>query len=145
MNENRLIFTTPALGDTPAATYVFFSSDYKPPRQGRSASSDIVHNQNGIFKYVYDSGPNIFTWDPFELVFSDRFAGALDGKSATQQWQDFQSLWQHLGTKSLEGPEGSYDVHFPAQNIEPRWGSGRFPANSTDSFDLRVTIELEEG
>jgi hypothetical protein len=144
MTPNVVIFSYPGVGSIPAATYSFLTAGYKPPKQGRSIASDMVHNQNGIFVYVYDSGPNIFTWDPFELVFGDSQTHKnILGIGATQQWQNFQDLWQHLGTKQLDAPEDLYDVHFAQQDMERRFTV--FPKNVGDPIEFRVTIELEEG
>ena len=66
---NPIILSVPTSGDgaTAAATYVFYTAGYSPPRQGRSTGQDIVHNQNGVFKYRYDNGPNVYAWEPFQI------------------------------------------------------------------------------
>jgi hypothetical protein len=142
MTPNLLVFSTATVGSQPAATYRFMSSGYKPPRQGRSIAMDMVHNQNGIFKYVYDNGPNIHTWDPFELVFNDKFSNVVGG-SATQQYANFLALWNHLGSKGFQAPDGGYQVHFAAEDMEPRFNA--WPVETTSKLEYKVTVHIEEG
>jgi hypothetical protein len=140
VNPNLLTFSTATVGDVPAATYSFASSGYQTPRQGRSIGMDVVHNQNGIFKYVYDQGPGIYSWDPFELVFDDDLT---DLGSATVQWENFLNIWNHQGGMGFRAPESTYQVHFSSQELQRRFQ--RFPASVGDKMEFRVTIQLEEG
>jgi hypothetical protein len=71
-------------GATAAATYSFFSKDYKPPAQPRAVETDVVINQNGKFKYVYDNGPGFRQWQPFSVKCEDSFRDHLGVDAATQ-------------------------------------------------------------
>lgn len=145
---NKIILSTPTVGDStltasPAATYSFFSRDYQPPLQGRASAQDVVVNQNGTFKYNYDNGPGPFEWRPFELVFDDKFAPFLGGAMATQQWANFQAIWNHLGPKQLGAPEAVYSILFPSQQLERRFQ--QFPRATGDKIEFITTIKIEEG
>jgi hypothetical protein len=135
---------TSGAGGTAAATYGFFSSNYKPPRQGRSTSMDIVHNQNGVFKYRYDNGPNIHHWEPFDLILLDEFKNALGG--ATLQWQRLQFLWNYVeGPLGLAAPEGVYTVDWASAALERQF-YGKYPAPSDAKVhEYRVLVQFDEG
>jgi hypothetical protein len=131
-------------GSTAAATYSFFSADYKAPRQGRSTAQDIVHNQNGIFKYRYDNGPNVHAWSPFRVVISERFKGQLG--AATQQWANLSFLWNYSeGPLKLQAPEGIYNVDWSDAPLERQFM--RYPAAAGDKeeWDIEVQVTFEEG
>jgi hypothetical protein len=153
-DPNLIIFSTPTVGDStltasPAATYVFFSREYRPPLQPRASEQDIVINQNGTFKYNYDNGPGPYRWRPFELVFDDKFAkrlayavGTTTPISATMQWNAFQALWNHFGPKNMRAPEDVYSVMFPSQELERQFI--QFPRAVGDKIEYTVAIQVEE-
>ncbi len=131
-------------GATPAATYSFYTSGYRPPRQGRSAGTDIVHNQNGIHKYRYDNGPNVHIWEPFQIRISDDFRTELG--AATTQWQRLQFLWNYVeGPMKMHVPEGIYDVVWADAPLERRFGSHYPTGASGDKLSYDVVINFEEG
>lgn len=127
-------------GATAAATYSFFTSDYKPPEQERYIDKDIVKNQNGKFKYVYDNGPGFRRWNPFNIHCENAFATLL-GATAGAQLARIQSLWEHPGTLGMVAPDGTYTVH---------WGSSMersfrvFPKMVGDTQEHIVVVQFEE-
>ena len=144
MQANEIILSVPTSGSgaTAAATFSFFTSGYQVPRQGRSISADTVHNHNGIFTYVYDNGPNIRTWQPFEIVCSDKFLNYLG--AATQQHSRFEFLWNYTeGSITLQAPEGVYAVRWSDQPLERRFA--RFPSAVGDKIEYRYQVNFEEG
>lgn len=132
----------PSGAETPAATYRFMSQDYKPPRRSRASSFDEVVNQNGTFRYVYDNGPAGLSWSPFTLAMLDRFE-PLVGATATVQWANLLALWDHRGLKTIQAPDGIYEVFFSDSDLEPRFEV--FPGSVGDKIEYRATISLEEG
>jgi hypothetical protein len=139
---------TSAGGDTAAATFAFFSGDYRPPRQGRSTASDTVHNQNGLFKYRYDNGPNVFEWQTFRIIVSDRFMNDGVGNtaigSATQQLSHLDFLWNYVeGPLGFAAPEGVYSVDWAEAPLEKVFRG--FPGAAGDKIDWDVSINFEEG
>jgi hypothetical protein len=129
-------------GVTPAATFFFFTSGYSPPREGRSLGEDTVHNQNGVFRYRYDNGPNFREWGSFDIVCADEFTNVCGG-GATQQQANLEFLWQYIGKMGLADPFGSYSVGWATDfGLQPRI-SGKI-ANVGDKLELRYEIELEE-
>jgi len=138
-----LIFSVPtsAAGATPAATFAFFSVGYKPPRQNRDTAIDRVHNQNGVFNYVYDNGPGAYEWDQFQIEINDAFANGEPG-SADTQWANLQFLWNFQGPIGFAAPEGVYSVGWAAAPLERQFA--RYPGSAGDKIVTRVVINLQE-
>ena len=139
---NVINIITPTTAASPAATYSFVTSGYKPPRQPRAITTDEVHNQNGKFKYVYDSGPGFLEWDPFEILCDDKFANVLGGMNGVQQKAQLDALWQFIGTFQLGDPEGVYNVYWTENPYEKRFQ--HFPAAVGDKIQYRFTIQVQE-
>lgn len=126
-----------------AATYSFFTRGYNPPSTGRSIGSDLVHNRNGAFQYVYDNGPNFNKWEPFEIIMEDprAFTNSPVGVSATQQYQNLLDLWEHVGQLQLRGPDGTYTVYWaPGNDLVRRWRN--YPINVGDKIEYAVTVQF---
>ena len=141
-NPNLIVLSIPTSGNgaTAAATFLFNTSGYNPPRQARAVGWDDVHNQNGHFRYRYDNGPGALSWSPFQLVFNDDFGFA---GSATQQYANFLFLNQYTGSLGLSAPEGSYQVAWGSSDIEHRFNV--FPHSAGDKYERRVVVNLVEG
>ena len=145
MNLNTIVISVPTSGNgaIPAATYPFMTSGYRPPRQGRSIGIDVVHNQNGIFKWVTDNGPNVHEWEPFEIVCADRFAQVAGG-GATQQAANLTSLWRYVsGPMTLRAPDGLHTIHWTDSPLERRFVS--FPDEVGDKIEYRIAVHFQEG
>lgn len=130
-----------ASGATAAATYSFMTSDYKPPAQERHSDYDVVHNQNGKFKYLYDNGPGFKKWAPFNVHCEEAFVSVL-GASAAVQFARLTALWEHPGLLGMKTPDGVYNVHW-ADNLERSFRI--FPKKTADSREYVVTVQFEEG
>jgi hypothetical protein len=130
-----------ASGATAAATYAFFTSDYQPPEQPRYIDKDIVKNQNGKFKYLYDNGPGFKRWNPFKVHCENAFSSLL-GATAGQQLDNIRALWEHPGVMGMKAPEGTYTVHW-GDSIERSFRI--FPARPDSPHEHIVVIQLEEG
>lgn len=144
MRPNEIVFSVPTSGGgaTPPATFSFMTSGYKVPRQGRSSGMDTVHNQNGVFRYFYDNGPNSRTWEPFAIVASDAFTSVAGG-GATQQAANLDFLWQYVGPMGMQAPEGTYTVGWaPGTEYLPAFT--RFPSEVGDKIELRTDINIVE-
>lgn len=126
---------------TPAATYAFFTRDYKPPEQPRYIQHDIVKNQNGRFKWIYDNGLGFRQWDPFTLILEDRFATVVGGL-ATTQLANLRTLQEHPGTLGMRTPEGAYTVHWSEQSIGQNFRI--FPVETSDKIEFEVIVQFEE-
>lgn len=139
-----LYFSVPTSGGgaTAAATIGFFTIGYQPPRQTRSSSRDIVHNQNGVFKYVYDNGPGVFEWNQFEIEINDKFSAQLG--TATTQYNNLQFLWNYLGGPiGMAAPEGVYSVGFTGAPLERQFKV--YPSAAGDkAAEARYVINIEE-
>lgn len=125
---------------TAAATYAFFTSDYEPPQQERSIDSDVVHNQNGKFKYVYDNGPGFKKWKPFNVHCEQSFRVLL-GATAGMQFDRLKSLWEKPGVIGMETPEGIYTVMW-GDSLERAFRV--FPKKNNDILEHVVTVQFEE-
>jgi hypothetical protein len=137
---------TSAAGATAAATFSFFTTDYRPPRQPRMSSRDVVVNQNGIFPYDYDNGPGLHAWSPFTLSMTDEFPGFLP--SATQQRANLKFLWQYVeGGMRMEGPDGDvYDVHWaPGTDLERQFLARSGAAGDKQRAEQRIIVQFVEG
>lgn len=141
-----IIFSVPTSGGgaTAAATYSFYSSNYRSPRQGRSLAIDRVHNQNGITTHRYDNGPNIRTWPPFDLMLVQPEAFQLVLPEPATQMNDLNSLWNYLeGPMGMESPDGVFSVTWsPDFALEPQMV--RYPGAAGDKIEYRVQVALEE-
>lgn len=129
-------------GATAAATYGFMTSDYKPPSQDRHVEYDVVHNQNGKFKYLYDNGPGWRKWAPFAIRCEDTFQPLL-GVGATAQYARLIELWNHPGILGMQTPDGTYSVHWAANELDKNFRV--FPAQVTDKIEYEVVVQFEEG
>ena len=127
-------------GATAAATYRFYTSDYQPPTQDRYIEQDVVKNQNGKFKYLYDNGPGWKKWSPFNIVCEDTFTDDL-GATALGQFERLRSLWEHPGVLQMEAPDGIYTVHW-SNSIERNFRI--FPTNTDDPQEFIVVVQFEE-
>jgi hypothetical protein len=144
MNPNLIVLSHPTyvgpLGATAAATYSFFSKEYIPPAQERSLEVDVVHNQNGRFKYLYDNGPNFKKWPPFTIACEEAFAAHLDA-TAGMQYQRLQEMWEYPGILGLRTPDGTYSAHW-STNLER--GFRAFPNEVNTKLEWAVVVEFEE-
>lgn len=146
MNPNLLIFShatyVGASGATAAATYKFFSKEYKPPAQPRYIAVDVVKNQNGKFKYIYDNGPGFRQWSPFSILCEDKFQSVI-GVGATVQKARLEALWEHPGLLGMTTPDGTYQVHWSDNSLEQNFRI--FPKQTGDTIEYEIVIQLEEG
>ena len=125
---------------SPAATFRFFTSEFQLPTQDRYIDQDIVKNQNGKFKWVYDNGPGFRTWRPFKVhcANSPNFPG-----SATQQLADLTTLWNYIGALSLRAPDGNvYPVIWSTSPLEPAFRI--YPHSGDTGLEYTVTVQFEE-
>lgn len=129
-------------GVTAAATYKFFTKDYQPPSQDRDIETDVVHNQNGKFKYVYDNGPGFKKWSPFTIICEDAFQRETGAIGATQ-FARLRRIWDQPGIFGLEAPEGVYTVHWAQQTLEQNFRV--FPTEDTQNKEYTVVVQIEEG
>jgi hypothetical protein len=129
--------TTP----TGAATYQFFTKGYHPPEQARSIESDIVHNQNGKFKYIYDNGPGFKRWSPFEIRCENAFATYAGIGTALQQFNNLKAVWEKPGTLTLQAPEGIYTVNW-GDSLERNFKI--YPKKVGAIQEFEVTVQFEE-
>lgn len=128
-------------GATAAATYSFVTSGYTPPSQDRYIDKDIVKNQNGKFKYLYDNGPGFKKWSPFDVHCENAFASIV-GATAGMQFDRLRQLWEHPGVLGMRAPEGTYTVHW-SDSMERNFRV--FPRNISDVQEYTVTVQFEEG
>lgn len=124
---------------TAAATYSFFTSDYQPPSQDRSIDHDMVHNQNGKFKYIYDNGPGFKKWSPFNIHCENSWA-TMQG-TAGAQLANLRSLWEAPGTLGIRTPDGTYTVHW-GDSLERSFRV--FPKKVGDPTEHIVVVQFEE-
>lgn len=145
MNPNLIVIShatyVGASGATAAATYSFFSKDYVPPSQDRSLDSDIVQNQNGKFKYLYDNGPGFKKWAPFKLACEQQFSNLL-GATAGAQYTRIREMWEHPGVLGMKTPEGTYSVHWAQSALEQAFRA--FPHSVNDQIEWEVVVQFEE-
>lgn len=145
MNPNTIILSHPTYvgpsGATAAATQRFFTKEYRPPAQDRSLDFDIVHNQNGKFKYVYDNGPGFKRWSTFRVSCQDAFQQFLS-LNASQQFAQLLKFWNHPGVLGLSTPDGTYSVHWAQDPQEQNFII--FPKESGDDIEMDVAVTFEE-
>ena len=143
---NLLILSHPTYngpsGATAAATYQFFTKGYKPPADTRHVDSDIVHNQNGKFKYVYDNGPGFRRWPPFTVACEGGVIADRLGISAESQYLNLRRLWNFKGVMGMEIAEEVYDIHWAQDPLEPAFIS--FPRQVGDQVEREVQVQFEE-
>lgn len=146
MNPNVLILSHATYvgpsGATAAATYLFMTSGYRPPAEPRHVDMDIVHNQNGKFKYVYDNGPGFRRWNSFLVRCEDTFTN-LVGANAAAQYAHLREMWNHKGVLGLEIAGEVYAVHWPQETVEPAFVVFPHEAGAT-AIDREVSIQFEE-
>ncbi len=127
---------------TPAATYVFFTSGYQPPNQPRYTDQDIVKNQNGKFKWVYDNGPGFKIWSPFRIHCENE---SMFPGSATQQLADLTALWEHIGLMGMRAPDGTtYSVIWADNALEQNFRVFPKPNLPVGQLEYIVTVQFEE-
>jgi hypothetical protein len=131
-----------ASGATAAATYAFFTKDYKPAAQARYIDSDTVKNANGKFKYIYDNGPGFREWSPFSVVCEEELATYGIG-TAAQQYAKLTEMWEHPGLLKMKAPDGTFDVIWSPGNREQNFRI--FPHNNGDTLEYEVVVQFEEG
>jgi hypothetical protein len=145
MNPNMLIFSHATYvgvsGATAAATYAFFTKDYKPPAEPRALDKDIVVNQNGKFKYIYDNGPGFRTWAPFSVLCEESFKQFLAGADAAAQYSHLRELWEHRGVLGMQTPDGTYIVAW-STDLERNFRV--FPYTATAVKEYEVIVQFEE-
>lgn len=123
-------------------TYRFLTSGYEPPSQPRYTDQDIVKNQNGKFKWVYDNGPGFRTWNPFKVRLEN---GAMFPQSATQGLADITSLWNHVGIMGFQTPDGQvFNVIWTNNALEQNFHIFPKPGVPVAQLEWEVTIQLEE-
>jgi hypothetical protein len=128
-------------GATPAATYSFFTKDYKPPAEPRAVDKDVVINQNGKFKYIYDNGPGFKQWAPFSVV-CEEIHRTLLGFTAAQQYAHLRELWEYRGVLGMSTPDGAHTVAW-SSDLERNFRV--FPKLAGASIiDYEVVIQFEE-
>lgn len=132
-----------ASGATAAATYLFMTKELKPPEQDRYIDYDVVKNQNGNFKYLYDNGPGFRQWSPFSIICEDKFSSVVGGFTAAQQLAHLLELWDYPGVLIMATPDGVYNVHWAPQNLGRNYR--RFPASVSDPIEYEVVVQFEEG
>lgn len=141
MNPALVILSHPTSGATPAATYSFITQKYKPPASQRDMSYDVVHNQNGRFKYIYDNGPGFKVWSPFVIRCDNAFQTLLNA-NALAQYGHLEEMWNYKGIMGMETPEGIYNVHWSTSQLER--GFVVFPREVGDSIEYDITVQFEE-
>lgn len=128
-------------GATAAATYEFFTGDYKPPSQERHFSADVVHNQNGKFKYIYDNGPGFKKFSPFNIHCEDTFQALLNATVAVQ-FAHLIEMWNHPGVLGLKDPEGVvHTVHW-AGDMDKAFRI--FPLKNATQVGKIVAVQFDE-
>jgi hypothetical protein len=130
-----------ASGATAAATYQFMTKGYGPPAQDRHIDFDIVHNQNGKFKWIYDNGPGFKRWPAFVITCQDVFQ-YLVGANAAAQFDRLLELWEHKGNLVIEGPDGVHNIHWSSDPQEQSFI--RYPRQEGDKIEMDVQVQFEE-
>lgn len=138
--DNLIYLSHATQGATAAATYSFVTSEYQPPLQERYVDYDIVKNQNGVFKWLYDNGPGMKKLQPFKILCEQAFASVV-GATAGGQYARLLEMWNHKGILGLKGPDGVHTVHWAGDHER----SFRvFPVRSTDPQEFTVVVSFEE-
>ena len=129
-------------GATAAATYSFVTKGYQPPAQDRHIEYDVVHNQNGLFKYIYDNGPGFRKWAPFSVACENAFASIV-GATAAMQLTRLREMWAHPGVLGMSAPDAVYTVHWAQQALEQNFKI--FPKEVNHLKEYEVVVQFEEG
>lgn len=128
-------------GATSAATYQFFTKDYEPPAEPRAIDKDIVINQNGKFKYIYDNGPGFKTWPPFSVLCEKTFEVFL-GVDIDTQYAHLREMWNHRGLLGMQAPDG---VHTVAWSSDLSRNFRLFPhIRGATQIEYEVVVQFEE-
>lgn len=128
-------------GATAAATYQFMTKRYQPPAETRHLDMDIVHNQNGKFKYIYDNGPGFRRWPSFQVTCQDVFEEFLS-LNAAQQYENLKKLWAYPGVLGLHLAGESYNVHWSQETLEPSFI--KFPVATGATIERDINLQFEE-
>jgi hypothetical protein len=128
-------------GATGAATYQFFTKEYKPPSESRAIDKDEVVNQNGKFRYIYDNGPGFKQWSPFTFKLDKQFEAILNATVA-QQYAHLREMWEHRGVLGMQTPDG---VHTVAWGGDLERNFVVFPVDAGASqIEYEVVVQFEE-
>ena len=128
-------------GATAAATYSFFTKDYKPPSEARAVDKDDVINQNGKFRYIYDNGPGFKSWPPFSVLCEGKFQVFL-GADIDTQYAHLREMWNHLGILKMDAPDG---VHTVAWSSDLERNFRVFPKiNGATQIEYEIVVQFEE-
>lgn len=130
-------------GATAAATYSFLTKEYKPPTEPRALDKDVVVNQNGKFKYIYDNGPGFKQWAPFSVACEERLSSAVGGFNAAQQYAHLREMWEHRGVLGMQTPDGTYTVAW-SNDLERNFRVFPAQASSTAPIEYQVVVQFEE-
>lgn len=145
MNPNLMTLSHPTYlgpsGATAAATFNFITRGYQPPAETRHIDFDIVHNQNGRFKYVYDNGPGFRRWNTFEITCQNAFENLVQ-VNAEQQYARLIRMWNFKGALGMEIAEEVYSVHWAQETVEPAFV--QFPREVGDHIERDVRVQFEE-
>ena len=145
MDLNLLTLSHPTYsgpsGATAAATYQFMTSKYQPPAETRHLDSDIVHNQNGKFKYVYDNGPGFRRWAAFSIRCEEAFRDILNGNSETQ-YARLREMWSFRGILGMEIAEEVYSVHWSQDQMEPNFKVFPRQVGHRDEREVKIQFEV---
>lgn len=146
MELNKIILShatsVGASGATAAATYIFLTKGYGPPQQGRAIDNDVVINQNGRFKYIYDNGPAFKEWSPFGIILEDGLQNQQGGFGATAHLAHLIEMWEHKGVLGLRAPEATYTVAWARNALERNFRV--FPKEVGDATEYEVIVQFEE-
>lgn len=145
MNPNLVVLSHATYagpsGATAAATYSFFTKDYKPPTEQRAIDKDVVINQNGKFKYIYDNGPGFRQWPPFSVLCEQKFSVIL-GADATTQYNRLREMWNHRGVLGMKAPDGTHTVAW-SSDLDRNFRV--FPHESgATAIEYEVVVQFEE-
>lgn len=143
MNPNLIVLSHATYlgtsGATAAATYSFFTKDYGPPSEPRAIDQDVVVNQNGKFKYIYDNGPGFKQWSPFSVMCEDQFKTIL-AATAAQQYAHLREMWEHRGVLGMVTPDGTYTVAW-ANDLDKNFRVFPITSGATPEYDVVVQFE----
>jgi hypothetical protein len=115
--------------------------EYSAGKQSRYIEQDVVSNQNGVFKWIYDNGPGLREWAPFSVICDDSFASYVGGM-ATVQYGRLLEMWNYIGTLGMKGPDGAFKVAWASNSIEPKLRY--FPQAPADPPVIDVVVQFEE-
>lgn len=139
--DNLIYLSHATYGATAAATYAFVTSEYQPPVQERYYDTDVVKNQNGMFKWLYDNGPGFNKWQPFKVRCENAWSAQL-GATAGAQYNRLKEMWDHPGVLGMRTPDGTYTVHWAGDQER---AFRRFPKIVNEQIEYTVVVQFEEG